>query len=234
MHLFYTPFIDGSDHYLDEAESRHSVKVLRLRRGDKVILVDGKGTWYEAMITEGNPTKCRLGILNKTENFHPLSYHLHIGITPVKNIERFEWFVEKATEIGISEITPIICERSERREIRTERIEKIIISAMKQSRKAYKPVLNSLTAFQDWIRLPFNGSRAIGFMDDSQRKYLWDVPVNHGLKIAIGPEGDFTDHEVELAIQHDFIPVSLGDSRLRTETAGVVSCSFAQVMFMKK
>ena len=233
MHLFYTPGIDGSEHVLDEIESRHAVKVLRLKNGDRVNLVDGLGTWFEAIIIDGNPKKCRLEILSKKEQYKPLSYNLHIGISPTKNMDRFEWFVEKATEIGVTEITPLLCTHSERKKLRSDRIEKVIISAMKQSLKAYKPKLNQITPFSEWVKIPFEGSKAIGYCKDTALTPLWDLPAKNGLLMAIGPEGDFSEEEVKRAIKNDFKAVSLGESRLRTETAGVVSCSYAHLMFMK-
>ncbi|MBN1131441.1 MAG: 16S rRNA (uracil(1498)-N(3))-methyltransferase [Bacteroidales bacterium] len=234
MHLFYTPFIEEPFHDLDESESRHAVKVIRLRKGDGVILVDGKGTWCEACIVDDNPGKCRLKILSKTENHAPLPYHLHIGIPLLKNMERFEWFLEKATEIGISEITPILCTHSERFKLKTDRMERIIISAMKQSQRAFKPILHPLTPFTNWIRSPYHGTKAIGFIDEFYQTCLWDVPLKNGLLMAIGPEGDFTSEEVTQAVKQNFLPVSLGRSRLRSETAGLLTCSVARIRFMKQ
>jgi 16S rRNA (uracil1498-N3)-methyltransferase len=185
MHLFYTPDIEGSVHVLDDIESRHAVKVLRLKNGDRINLINGLGTWLDAKIVDGNPKKCKLEILSKKENHKPLSYHLHVGIAPTKNIDRFEWFVEKATEIGISEITPLLCEHSERKKLRADRIEKVMIAAMKQSLKAYKPILNPITPFSEWVQIPFRGSRAIGYCKDTDLTPLWDLPAQNGLLMAI-------------------------------------------------
>jgi 16S rRNA (uracil1498-N3)-methyltransferase len=151
-------------------------------------------------------------------------------MAPTKNMDRFEWFLEKATEIGISEITPILCKHSERRQFRQDRLEKILVAAMKQSLRAYMPILHPLTTFTDWIKTGFNGTKMIGYCSQNEMQYLWDMPLTENLVMAIGPEGDFSQEEVDEAINHDFKPVSLGNSRLRTETAGVVTCAFAQIL----
>ncbi len=142
MNLFYTPHIEGDIFELDEKESKHSVRVLRLTVGDQVILVDGLGGWYEAVIEDDHPKKCRLKVLSHTTEYQPLSYGLHLAVSPIKNTDRFEWFLEKSTEIGITEVTPLLCHRTERKQVKMERLERIIISAMKQSQRAYKPILH--------------------------------------------------------------------------------------------
>jgi 16S rRNA (uracil1498-N3)-methyltransferase len=225
MNIFYSQNIRENTGILDETESHHCIKVLRLKSGDKVWLVDGKGGFFEGIIGITDHKACTIEIEKSTFNFNKRSYHLHIAIAPTKNIERLEWFLEKATEIGIDEITPIICQRSERKIIRHDRLEKVITSAMKQSLKAYHPLFHDLTSFTDFITKPHEGSKFIGHCIDGEKQDLIRIkPLNSRFIILIGPEGDFTDNEIKLALSKGFIPVSLGNSRLRTETAGVVGC----------
>jgi 16S rRNA (uracil1498-N3)-methyltransferase len=225
MHLFYTPDVSGSFYTLDEQESKHCIKVLRLQLNDTVQLVDGKGGFYTAIIREAHPKKCRVEITGLQQEDHPRDYHLHIAIAPTKNNDRLEWFLEKATEIGIDEITPLLCEHSERKVIKPDRLEKVLTAAMKQSLKATRPRLNGIIPYADFIRKPFPGVKYIAHCDEQQKKMLArEYPVGRDVLILIGPEGDFSKAEVELALQHEFTGVSLGQSRLRTETAGVVAC----------
>ena len=161
MHLFYNPHIQGDSFELEEQESKHAIRVFRLVRDDRVILVDGRGGWYEAAIIDDHPKRCKLQILSYTPDYRPLSYSLHLAVAPTKNLDRFEWFLEKATEIGISEITPLICRRSERRQVKYERLEKILVSAMKQSLKAYKPKLNNPVSMEEFLRTDQQGTLGI-------------------------------------------------------------------------
>lgn len=210
---------------LDEAESKHAIKVLRLNAGDKINLVDGKGTFFEAEITQAHVKKCELQLLSSTpeNNTKP---HIHIAIAPTKNNDRLEWFIEKATEIGIGEITPIICQRSERKTIKTDRLEKTAISAMKQSLKATLPTINEAITFKNFIEN--NSSRNNQFIAhclDNTEKHLSELcKKNESVLVLIGPEGDFSKEEIDLALKNGFKPISLGKSRLRTETAGIVAC----------
>lgn len=225
MHIFYTPEISGNNCTLDETESKHCVRVLRLEKGDQITLVDGRGGFYTAEITYPNPKRCMVDVIKSELNFGLRNYQVHIAIAPTKSIERIEWFLEKATEIGISRVTPLLCQHSERKEIKNERLEKVIISAMKQSLKAYLPKLDPLTKFSDFISQPFDGQKFIAHCDEQHRDLLKKMVVlNQNYLILIGPEGDFSSEEIEMAIKAGFYPVSLGDSRLRTETAGVVAC----------
>lgn len=225
MQLFYTPDIKTNIYTLNEIESKHCIKVLRQKVNDHIQLIDGKGNFYEAKIIEPNPKKCIVEIVETTRDFGKRNHYLHIAIAPTKNIDRFEWFLEKATEIGIDEITPILCEHSERKTIKAERLEKIIVSAIKQSIKAYKPKLNDLTNYSDFIRQNFNGVKYIAHCEENKKNLLKDA-YNKGQNviILIGPEGDFSPDEIEFAKQNNFQEISLGESRLRTETAGVVAC----------
>lgn len=225
MQLFYVPDITGAEVVLDETESKHAVRVLRLQNGHRVQIVDGKGGFFEAEITDANPKKCKLSIVNSQTNFGKKDFYLHIAIAPTKNNDRFEWFLEKATEIGIDEITPLLTSHSERKTVNPERLEKILVSAMKQSLKAYLPKLNVLTPFKDLIVDNNNESKFIAYCDDIHKTHLKDLSVKgKNTLILIGPEGDFSPEEIQLAVENDFSIVSLGPARLRTETAGIVAC----------
>lgn len=225
MHLFYTPDISSETYTLNEIESKHCIKVLRLNTGDQIELIDGKGNFYEAIITEPNPKKCKVEIVKTLKEFGKRNHYLHIAIAPTKNMDRFEWFLEKATEIGIDEITPILCEHSERKVIKPERLEKIIISAVKQSIKAYKPKLNGLISYKDFIQQELEENKYIAHCEDWEKQALKNTyGKGKSATILIGPEGDFSPEEIELAKENGFIETSLGPSRLRTETAGVVAC----------
>ena len=226
MHLFYTPTINNSDtaFTLSEAESKHAIRVLRLTAADNVTLVDGKGTFYEAKISVAHPKKCELQILNsRTEKNN--TPQLHIAIAPTKNNDRLEWFTEKSTEIGIHTIIPILCHHSERKNLKEERLVKTAVSAMKQSLKATLPIIEPLTAIQKVLAVDFKGKKYIAHCYNENQKHLKDVlPKEENTLILIGPEGDFSKKEIDLAIKNGFEPVSLGNSRLRTETAGIVAC----------
>jgi len=230
MNLFYTPLIQGDTHLLEESESKHAIRVLRLTRGDQVVLVDGRGGWYEAVIEEDHPKRCLLSIQSRKEDSHPLGYSLHLAVAPTKNLERFEWFLEKSTEIGISEITPILCARSERRQVKMDRLERILIAAMKQSFKAHKPVINEALSFEEFIQLDHPGLRGIAACFGSERVGIEQLGTEGPFTVMVGPEGDFTGQEVENAIQAGFAPLHLGRSRLRTETAAVYIAAAVSIL----
>jgi 16S rRNA (uracil1498-N3)-methyltransferase len=227
MHLFYTPDIDASHpmYFLSEEESKHCVRVLRLEAGNEVQLIDGRGGLYSAAIHEAHPKRTILKIIGIETEYGKRNHRLHIAIAPTKNIERFEWFLEKATEIGIDEITPIICQRSERKEVKVDRSAKIITSAIKQSLKAYHPVLNAPIAFNKFIQQQFDAQSFIAHCVDESKIGLTDEVEKFGsYVILIGPEGDFTPTEIDLALQNKFKAITLGESRLRTETAALEAC----------
>jgi len=231
MQLFYTPGIQSKTHLLDEMESRHAIRVLRLVNGDRINLVDGKGNFYEVIITDANHRNCQVEVITQVPQFGKRNHYLHLAVAPTKNTDRFEWFLEKATEIGIDEITPVICEHSERKILKTDRLEKVMIAAMKQSQKAYLPRLNPLTPLKEVLLSPFEGKRFIAHCYDRNKKQLKnEINASHLNLILIGPEGDFSEDEIELALQQKFIPVELGKSRLRTETAAIVACHTANLM----
>ena len=229
MQLFFTPDLNPllENFILSEEESKHAIRVLRMDTGDRLHLIDGRGGLYEAQIIDPHPKRTVLTILNVEEEFQQPKYHLHIAVGPTKNIDRIEWFLEKATEVGIQEITPVICEHSERKEVKLDRLNKVVVAAMKQSLKAYLPKLNPAVSFKQFLReIPKEGvQKAIAHCVDAEKKYLNQVlePAQHYI-ILIGPEGDFSEEEIDLALQMGFHPISLGEARLRTETAALAAC----------
>ena len=230
MTLFYVPNL-ATEHVLPEEESLHAVKVLRLQAGDKLVVVDGVGGYYIAKITLPHPKRCAFELIESQFEFGKRDYKLHVAIAPTKNMDRLEWFIEKATEIGIDEITPIICRFSERKMVKAERLEKIIVSAAKQSVKAYFPKLNPQCTFDELIKNHQATQKFIAHCYDSEKRQLkTEIVPAKDMLVLIGPEGDFSKEEVDKAIKNGFLPVSLGESRLRTETAGVVACHTVSLM----
>lgn len=224
MNIFYTPDIEGKYYQLDETESKHCIRVLRHQQGDMLTLVDGKGGWYKTIITDSNPKKCMVEVVETISRFEKRNFHLHVAIAPTKNIDRFEWFLEKATEIGIDEITPLLCEHSERKQIKSDRLEKVMVSAMKQSLKAYLPRLNNLTNFETVLKNSSESSKLVAHCEDVAKMHLFNtIKKDESVLILIGPEGDFSLSEIEMSKYLGFREISLGNSRLRTETAGVVA-----------
>lgn len=231
MQLFYNPNITkaSKNFTFDKTESRHIVKVLRKKTGDQLFITDGSGNLYTSEIAIAHEKNCSVTVINIETKVKPWNYYLHMAIAPTKNNDRFEWFLEKATEIGIDEITPILCNRSERKTIKTERLNKILESAMKQSLKFQLPKLNTLTSFSDFIKNNSNSDNLyIAHCEDAVKNSLKSKLESFGssnskITILIGPEGDFSTSEIQSAIHNSFQPISLGESRLRTETAGIVA-----------
>ena len=230
MYLFYCPDIE-TKHTLSEEESGHCVRVLRYSAGDEILITDGKGTTYTARITNPHPKHCDFEILTAEKQEPHHAFHLHIAIAPTKNIERLEWAIEKCVEIGVDEITPLLCRFSERKQLRTDRLEKIILSAAKQSLTPYLPVLHELTPYEEFIsaqRSEVSVQKFIAHCYKEDKRVLKDeIERGRDVLVMIGPEGDFSEQEVADALASGFVPVSLGNSRLRTETAGVVACHTA-------
>jgi 16S rRNA (uracil1498-N3)-methyltransferase len=226
MQIFYAPDITGNTHTLDPNESRHLVRVLRMPKGGNVRLIDGKGGIYEGIISDADQNRCVIEITGKIADFEKRNYRLHLAISPLKNPERFEWLIEKIVEIGVDEITPLICKNTEKPGIKSIRINNIIVSAMKQSLKAKKPILNEPCTFKDFLSLTNHGVRMIAHCNDSIAKNkISDIySKNENAVILIGPEGDFTKEEIESAIGSGYLSIHLGASRLRTETAGIAAC----------
>ena len=228
MNSFYVPKIRGNNLKLSVEESKHCIKVLRLKKGDRVFLLNGKGSTFEAIIQYPDPKGCELEIINEVKSSFDRDYHLTIAIAPTKNMDRFEWFAEKSTEIGIDRIIPLVCQHSERRDVKSERFEKILVAAMKQSGQTYLPEITEKTNFKDLVSNPFDGIKLIAHCaDGDKRKLKQSILFGKDLLILIGPEGDFDPSEIQLALQNGFVPVTLGNSRLRTETAGLVACHTA-------
>jgi len=221
--LFYCPDILTNPR-LPEQESQHCIKVLRMKEGDRLTVTDGEGFFYDCSLIEAHPKHCVVSIQHKSEEVKKRDYTLHIAFAPTKQMDRNEWFVEKATEIGTDLFTPILSNFSERKEIRRERLEKIAVSAMKQSQQAFLPAIEEMVRLKVFISLPFNGRKFIAHCYDLPRKSLAQTyRKGENALILIGPEGDFSEEEVALATANGFEPVSLGDTRLRTETACLVA-----------
>ena len=232
MYLFYCPNIETKQ-TLSEEESAHCVRVLRYTVGDEILITDGRGTTYTARITNPHPKHCDFEIISSEKQEPHHAFHLHIAIAPTKNIERMEWAIEKCVEIGVDEITPLLCRFSERKQLRTDRLEKIILSAAKQSLTPYLPVLHELTPYDEFLRSQESGIRSqdqkfIAHCYKDEKRLLKDeIERGRDVLVLIGPEGDFSEKEVADALATGFAPVSLGNSRLRTETAAVVACHTA-------
>jgi 16S rRNA (uracil1498-N3)-methyltransferase len=226
MQLFYNPDIDETTEtfFFDKEESRHIIKVLRKKDSDILHVTNGLGLLFETEITLASDNKCIVEVLSIKKADEP-KFRLHLAVAPTKMNDRFEWFLEKATEIGIQEITPIICDRSERKVINKERFEKIILSAMKQSNETFLPKLNEAISFKEFIKQKNEGLQLIAHCEETDKKSLKEVlKPNENVTLLIGPEGDFSDKEIALALENNFQPVALGNTRLRTETAAIVAC----------
>lgn len=223
-HTFYCD--DLANGFLSEEESHHAFRVLRLKKGQSITIINGKGTSVVAQIIESTKKQLNFNVISSVFKEAVLPY-IHIGIAPTKSMDRFEFFLEKVTELGINEITPLLCKNSERKVVRQNRLEKIVMSAVKQSGNLYLPKVNALTTINDFVL--GNTSKNESFIahceDDLSKHQLKDVLQNQKkICILIGPEGDFTKEEIILAKENNFKPVALGNTRLRTETAGIIAC----------
>lgn len=234
MHLFYTPDILSNTYTLNEEESKHAIRVLRLSIGDKIQLIDGAGGWYEAEIIDDNQKRCTVSVIETKKEVGKRNWNLHIAIAPTKNMDRLEWFLEKATEIGIDEISLLDCNNSERTIVKAERIEKVAVSAIKQSLKAYLPKINQMLDYKKFIASAkdFKGRKFIAHCN--YRGALPHIKTlyknGENVLMLIGPEGDFTIDEVKLALDNGFTEISLGESRLRTETAALYACTTINIL----
>ncbi len=229
MPIFYAPEINPklASYCLSKEESKHATQVLRLKAGEHIHIVDGKGGFFDTEITELSKNQCQVEIKKYTANYGQQPFQVNLAVAPTKNMDRFEFFLEKATEIGVDTIVPLLCKHSERKQIKEERLQRILIAAMKQSGKATLPQLAPLTPFADFINTPLEGNRLIAHCRAEDKGTLFDHKLTQtpATWILIGPEGDFSTQEIELALKHNFNPISLGTSRLRTETAAIVACS---------
>lgn len=226
MQLFYNPNIDETTETFtfDKVESKHIIKVLRKKDTDILHVTNGAGCLFETEITLASDSKCTVKIIS-FEKRPKSKYHLHLAVSPTKMNDRYEWFLEKATEIGVHEITPIICDRSERKVINNERFDKIILAAMKQSNELYLPKLNEAVTLKDFLKTKNEGLQLIAHCEETDKKTLKSIlKPNEDITMLIGPEGDFSEKEIAMAIESGFVAVSLGNTRLRTETAAIVAC----------
>lgn len=226
MNYFYHPSLDNSvsQFSLDAEESRHIVKVLRRQAGDRLTITNGKGYLFTAEILEASPKRCTARVL-ETKKTPPPHYELHLAVAPPKRVERFQWFLEKATEIGVSHITPLICERSERQTLPVERLQRVIQEAMKQSLQTFLPQLEDPVPLAAYLEREQPVLRFIAHCEDDEKMDLKRrVAADKDTVVLIGPEGDFTPSEIKAAYERGFVPVSLGRNRLRTETAALVAC----------
>ncbi|NMB73128.1 MAG: 16S rRNA (uracil(1498)-N(3))-methyltransferase [Bacteroidales bacterium] len=229
MHVFYYPDLINGPPVLPETEARHGIKVLRLRRGNLIGITDGHGTFVKAEIVDDEVQNCVFRIIEQHTDARPVGPILHIAVSPLQQQERFEWFVEKATELGVNIITPLLCERTVRPGVRTDRMQKIIISAMKQSARAWLPMLNEPVPFSEFVSRNLPMQRFIAHcMEERKEDLFTSLEAGKDTVILIGPEGDFTLSEVQYAMEHLFLPVSMGSARLRTETAGIAACCMFQ------
>ncbi len=226
MQLFYSESLtaDSTNYTLPKDESKHVIRVLRKSLGDSIRLTNGQGFLFNAIIEDVNPNKCRLSIISHSYQ-DPREYSLHLAVAPTKLNDRYEWFLEKATEIGITEITPLVCDHSERKVIKEDRYLKIMQSAMKQSLHYHLPTLNAITSFKDFITGLDAQNSFIAHCEESDKKSIKTVlKPNTSYTILIGPEGDFSLDEISFALSSGIQPITLGNTRLRTETAAIVAC----------
>ncbi len=226
MQLFYNSSInkETTSFQFDKEESKHVIKVLRKKERDILFVTNGLGVCFKTEVTLASDTKCTVKIISFEEKTKQ-NFTIHLAVAPTKMNERYEWFLEKVTEIGIQEITPIICEHSERKVIKTERFYRIIESAMKQSNQYFLPKLNEPLSYSNFIKKEFLGQKFIAHCEETNKKALKnELKIAENVLLLIGPEGDFSTKEINQALENKFIPISLGETRLRTETAAIVAC----------
>jgi 16S rRNA (uracil1498-N3)-methyltransferase len=234
MHVFYAPDATEQQFILPFEETIHCLRVLRFRSGDNIVVTNGKGLLLEAVIEDENPTGLLLRTLQILINSKSQKFHLHIAISPLKNVSRFEWFIEKAAEFRISEITPLICKRTEKKNVRTDRLRKIATEAAKQSKSEFLPFIHEAVDFKRFIEvLPVESQCLIASCGDGEKLTLHDLS-SPNLLVLIGPEGDFSDEEISLSLQKNCKSLSLGSSRLRTETAGVFVASSMYYKYLQE
>ncbi len=235
MQLFYAPEFTTPEYMLSEEESKHSIRVLRLVEGDTIHITDGRGNLYRCCIVDPHPKRCRVRVVDHSPHHNRLPYKLIVGVAPTKNSDRYEWFLEKATEIGVSEIIPLLTEHSERKSVKHERETRVVTAAMKQSLKAYHPTLHPLTPLKELLPREFEGDKFIAHCNPSTTKRALPQLLRPSTPtmILIGPEGDFSPEEVSQALDAGFREISLGDQRLRTETAAVVATTMVAIKNME-
>ncbi|MEZ4811206.1 MAG: 16S rRNA (uracil(1498)-N(3))-methyltransferase [Allomuricauda sp.] len=232
MQLFYNPSLDNSNRqfFFTPEESKHIVRVLRKKEGDILHITNGRGYLFEAEILNADPKKCMAQIVSSDKTI-PKRHRLHLAVAPTKMNDRYEWFLEKATEIGVDGITPIICDNSERRNIKTERLERVLQAAMKQSLQTFLPKLNPAISCNAFLEQENKGLKFIAHCAEGEKMELQRrVVADHDVTILIGPEGDFSKAEIDFAHSKGYVPVSLGKNRLRTETAAIVACTVVSLI----
>lgn len=235
MHIFYSTNISSNTALLGEEESLHLSKVLRLKSGDRVQIIDGVGGFFSGEVSQVHPKHTSIVGLEPISVKGNRPYRLHVAMAPTKMMERFEWFLEKAVEIGIDEITPIVTKRTERDQVKMARMEKIVLAAMKQSISPFMPKLNEAIGFNSFVKSNVSQTKLIAHCEDGNKTYLTQVAGNkNDLLVLIGPEGDFTSDEIEYCLSNGFQEISLGESRLRAETAAVVACAQVQSAWQMK
>ena len=235
MNVFYLPTAQIGTISFPEEESKHMVKVLRMKEGDRFCVTDGNGSLYDAELVDAHPKRAMAELSGKRQGYDVRDFKVSIAIAPTKLNERTEWFLEKATEIGIDEVRLFASYHSERRVANVERFKKIVVAAMKQSVKSKMPAVEEMVAFDKLVKQDFDGQKFIAWIDDDVKEQLCDLyKKGENVRVLIGPEGDFSREEVELAKENGFIPVSLGESRLRTETAAIVACHTIQLINQMK
>jgi len=223
--MFYLDKFDSREGFLSEEESRHCIKVLRHKKGDKITIVNGLGKYFFSEILNPDSKKCLFKVLEIKQE-PPRNYKIHIVVSPVKNIDRIAWMIEKLTEIGVDEISFIECENSERKIIKTDRLKNVAIAAMKQSRRASLPVINDIVKFSEILKLNFNSNKFIAYCKSDLKSNIHSLyEKGTDVVVIIGPEGDFSEKEIEYAKTKNFVEISLGNSVLRTETAAIFACS---------
>ncbi len=231
VRYFYVPDAKNNNE-LPQEEATHALRVLRLKSGDEMFIMDGTGNFYHAEVSLATNKKCLYEIKETLPQHKTWKGHIHLAIAPTKNMDRIEWMAEKVTEIGFDELSFLNCMFSERKVLRTERIEKIVVSAVKQSRKPWKPIVNEMIPFKDFISMPREGRKFIAnCYQEIEKNDLFDIinKEKENVTILVGPEGDFSIEEVRLAIENGYESISLGQSRLRTETAGLMAVTMSQL-----
>ena len=235
MNVFYLPDAQLGTISFPEEESKHIVKVLRMKEGDRFCVTNGNGSLFDAELVDAHPKRAMADLSNQRNGYDIRDYKLSIAIAPTKLNERTEWFLEKATEIGIDEVKLFASYHSERRAANVERFRKIVVSAMKQSVKSKMPLVEEMVSFDKLVKQNFDGQKFIAWIDDDVKDQLCDLyKKSENAIVLIGPEGDFSKEEVELAKENGYVPVSLGEARLRTETAAVVACHTMQLINQMK
>jgi 16S rRNA (uracil1498-N3)-methyltransferase len=224
MHIFYHKGSISNDFELNEVESHHAIKVMRSKIGDTVFVINGEGQESICELLDNHPKRCKLKVVSSTYTA-PTAKKVSIAIAPTKSNDRIEWFLEKATEIGVSDFIPLICKNGERGKINFERWEKIVVSAVKQSKRKWKPIIHPAISVNELLKSPFEGEKLIAYCENLPSKKIQEYTASTSTLLLIGPEGDFTVEEISLAKSHNFTPISLGENRLRTETAGIVGAT---------